>query len=308
MQMLQALTQNLPGVVVDLARLCLWLAILAAIFVPLERLFALHPAKVWRKDAGADLAYFFLGGVVTSVVLSLPLGVVAWAAHQFVPHAIQNALSEEPFWIRALVGLVAGEIGYYWGHRLMHTMPLLWRFHSIHHSPGHIDFLVNSRVHPVDLVFSRLCAFIPIYILGLARPSDPDGSLIPALVSLTGTVWAFFIHANVWWRFGPLEWVVSTPHFHHWHHAEHPANRNYASMLPVLDRIFGSLHLPKGQFPPAYGIAGVMPEAWVDQVVQPLLGSFPLERPNSPDPASPENIGNSHNRDHRSADRTPRSI
>jgi len=277
--MLQTFTQNAPSVVVDLVRLCVWLALLAAVFVPLERLFALRPGKLWREGTGADLGYYFLGGLVVSMFLGVPLGVMAWIAHRLLPYPMQTAFDGVPFWPRALAALVAGEIGYYWGHRLMHTVPLLWRFHAIHHSPEHIDFLVNSRAHPVDLVFSRLCSFVPIYALGLARPANPADSMIPVIVTLAGIVWAFFIHANVRWRFGPLEWVISTPGFHHWHHAMEPANRNYASMLPVLDRIFGTAHLPRDQFPSRYGITGTVPDSWTDQLVRPLLGSFPLPRP-----------------------------
>jgi sterol desaturase/sphingolipid hydroxylase (fatty acid hydroxylase superfamily) len=269
--MIQTITHNFPPFVVDIIRLCAWLAILTAIFVPLERVFALHPSKILRKGISTDLGYYFLGGLVTSVLLSVPLGVIAWTAHRFVPHVLQTAFDGVSFWPRALAGLVAGEIGFYWGHRLMHTVPFLWRFHAIHHSAEHIDFLVNSRAHPVDLTFGRLCAFVPLYVLGIAQPGTTGGSMIPALVTLVGTTWAFFIHTNIWWRLGPLEWVISTPHFHHWHHAMEPANRNYASMLPVLDRVFGSLHLPKGEWPEGYGIHDTMPATLGQQLLQPFL-------------------------------------
>ena len=72
-----------------------------------------------------------------------------------------------------------------------------------------------------------------------------------------------------------LEWIVSTPRFHHWHHAFDPADRNYSSLLPVLDRIFGTLHLPAATWPARYGIRGQVPEAWSEQLVLPLLGAFP---------------------------------
>jgi sterol desaturase/sphingolipid hydroxylase (fatty acid hydroxylase superfamily) len=274
--MFQSLTQHVPPFAVDLVRLCLWLAILTAVFVPLERMFALQPSKIWRKGIGTDLGYYFLGGTVSALLLSVPLGLLAWTAHRIVPYPIQTAFNGLSFWPRAFAALVIGEIGYYWGHRLMHTVPLLWRFHAIHHSPGHIDFLVNSRAHPIDLTFGRLCAFFPLVVLGLAQPGNAAGSIIPALVTLIGSAWAFFIHANVWWRLGPLEWVISTPRFHHWHHAMEPANRNYASMLPVLDLLFGTIHLPKQQWPPCYGISGAVPDSWPEQLIRPLLGTFPI--------------------------------
>jgi hypothetical protein len=52
--MVEYLTQHLQTVAIDLFRLCLWLAILSVIFVPLERLFALHRAAVFRDGIGTE--------------------------------------------------------------------------------------------------------------------------------------------------------------------------------------------------------------------------------------------------------------
>ncbi len=96
------------------------------------------------------------------------------------------------------------------------------------------------------------------------------GATVPVLVTLIGMVWGFFIHANLRWRFGPLEWLVTTPGFHHWHHSLTPINRNYASTLPWLDRLFGTHYLPR-EFPDAYGIAAKLPDSLAGQLVYPLL-------------------------------------
>lgn len=276
-----------PPLLAQLIALSAWLAGLAAVFVPLERLFAARPAEVFRRGWAADLGYYFLNSLLPAVLLGPPMALVAWAAGRVIPAGVTDAIAGGPLAAKLAVGLLVGEVGYYWGHRLSHTIPFLWRFHAVHHAAEQVDFLVNTRAHPVDLVFGRLCALAPMFALGLAAPLGPaagrlSGGLVPVAVTLLGTAWGFFVHANLRWRFGPLEWLVATPAFHHWHHTKSgPIDRNFASTLPWLDRLFGTHHLPK-EFPADYGINGPMPAALVDQLVHPF---FPPPRPGPPAPA-----------------------
>lgn len=244
------------------------------IFAPLERLFALHPQKLFRKAIATDLGYYFLSSLVPSLLLSLPLAVVVSLAHRAIPSSVNSAIAGWPLWFRIAAALVLGEIGFYWGHRWSHEIPFLWRFHAIHHSAEHVDFLVNTRAHPVDMVFTRLCGLVPLYILGLASPTRGSGSWIALVVLLVGTLWGFFIHANVRWRFGPLEWFIATPAFHHWHHTnDGPAyiNKNYSPLLPWVDRVFGTLYLPSNKQPERYGLDEPVPPSLMRQLVEPFL-------------------------------------
>ncbi|APW59307.1 sterol desaturase family protein [Paludisphaera borealis] len=277
--MSQLMGPQLHAFLIDVFRLSLWLTILVVIFVPLERLFAAHPQKIFRKGIATDLGYYFLSSLVPALLLSVPVGLLAWAVHRAVPGGVLATAAALPLWARALAGLVAGEVGYYWGHRWSHEIPYLWRFHSIHHSAEEVDFLVNTRAHPVDMVFGRFCGLVPIYVLGLGSPASPAGSAAPVVATLIGTVWGFFIHANVRWRFGPLEWLISTPAFHHWHHTTTPVNRNYASTLPWLDRIFGTHYLPRKEWPAAYGIKAKLPDTLVGQLAYPLRAETPTINP-----------------------------
>jgi sterol desaturase/sphingolipid hydroxylase (fatty acid hydroxylase superfamily) len=133
---------------------------------------------------------------------------------------------------------------------------------------------VNTRAHPVDMVFTRLCGLVPLYVLGLGAPARGSSGLIPVLIILVGTLWGFFIHANVRWRFGPLEWLVATPAFHHWHHTNDGPdviNKNYSPMLPWIDRLFGTLYLPKDRQPERYGIDEPMSGMLLGQLIDPFL-------------------------------------
>ena len=284
--LLQELEPRVLTYVEQIGRLFVWLLLLAVIFTPLERLFALHPQKFFRKDVAADLIYYFLSSLTPALVLSVPLSVLVWGVHALAPGSYFEWVAGAPVWVRAALALVIGEIGFYWGHRWSHELPFLWGFHAVHHSAEHMDFLVNTRAHPVDIVFTRLCGLVPIYVLGLASPVRGAAGLIPVLVVLAGTVWGFFIHSNVRWRLGPVEHVVATPAFHHWHHTNDSPelfNKNYSSMLPWIDLIFGTLHLPKDRHPERYGIDENLPPGVLGQLLQPFrsepsLGTRERER------------------------------
>jgi sterol desaturase/sphingolipid hydroxylase (fatty acid hydroxylase superfamily) len=71
--------------------------------------------------------------------------------------------------------------------------------------------------------------------------------------------------------FGWLGRVIATPRAHHWHHGVAPIDKDFAVHLPVLDLLFGTLHLPRGEWPAAYGIEGhPVPEGWGAQLVHPF--------------------------------------
>jgi sterol desaturase/sphingolipid hydroxylase (fatty acid hydroxylase superfamily) len=246
------------GFAIDVLRLGIWLFILMAIFVPLERLFGVAPQKIFRKGFVTDLGLYFLSNLLPKAVLVFPMAGIAWALHRIVPGAVQAYALGLPMWARIAAALVVGELGFYWGHRWTHEIPWLWKFHAVHHAPEEIDWLVNSHAHPLDIVFVRLCGFVPMYALGLAQPmAGTRIDTAPLIVMLIATMWGFFIHANVRWRFGWIEWMVSTPNFHHWHHAVKHVDGNYASMLPCMDWLFGTGYVPGRLLPVAYARGSV---------------------------------------------------
>jgi sterol desaturase/sphingolipid hydroxylase (fatty acid hydroxylase superfamily) len=249
------LYRHLVTLAKDLAGLAVWLVLLLIVFVPLERIFGNRSQRVFRRSFGADLFYYFLNGVLPKLLLILPLSALSAALHHLVPLAFYSSIAEMPVWLRLSAALIVNEIGGYWGHRWMHEIPFLWRFHVIHHSAEEIDFLVTSKAHPVDLFFTKICATVPLYVLGLAQPMGNRVDFVPVAVTAFTMYWAYFLHANVTWRFGWLEWLVSTPAFHHWHHTNDGPeliNKNYAALFPWMDKFFGTLYLPR-VWPEKYG-------------------------------------------------------
>lgn len=252
---------------VEVLRLSAWLMLLCAIFLPLERLAGIKRQALFRPQFLADLGYYALNSLFVGVALGAPLVLLGGAVHEAIPSPVLENIATWPSGVRLVVSLLVGEIGFYWGHRLTHQIPFLWRFHAIHHSAREIDFLTNTRAHPVDMVFARTLGFIPVIALGLTG----DSTGVTALFLVFGTLWGFFLHANVRWRFGFLEHVIATPFFHRWHHTNDARrDRNYAATFPFVDHLFGTFQSPD-QWPTEYGIDAPMPASLGGQLLEPFM-------------------------------------
>ncbi len=85
---------------------------------------------------------------------------------------------------------------------------------------------------------------------------------------------------------GPLEWLISTPAFHHWHHTndEH-RDQNFAAIFPIYDKVFGTAWLPK-HWPPVYGIDAKVSPTFMGQLLDPI--SAPADAFNSPSTPAPK--------------------
>jgi sterol desaturase/sphingolipid hydroxylase (fatty acid hydroxylase superfamily) len=241
------------------------LAILAVIFIPLERLFALHPRRVLRRGWRTDLVHYLVNGAALKVGLVVSVVVVGSALRAFVPAPLRLGVAASPTWVQIVAGFAITTVGGYAGHRAAHEVPLLWRFHRVHHSIRDLDWLAANHLHPLDETFGRSAAVLPLYALGFGRVS------LGAFVILI-TVQAIFIHANVRMNFGPVRWLIATPQFHHWHHAREPRayNTNYAGEFPILDALFGTLYLPADRWPAQYGIDESEPAGYLRQLAWPL--------------------------------------
>jgi sterol desaturase/sphingolipid hydroxylase (fatty acid hydroxylase superfamily) len=251
------------------------LIIYSVVFIPLERLFARLPDQpIFRRGWRTDLAYFFVSALLIQVttILTLKPAMVFfhWAAHP----GLQARIAAQPFALQFLGILVLTDLTQYWVHRLFHTVPVLWRFHSIHHSAEALDWLAGSRLHLVDVAVTRGLTYIPIYLLGFW-----EAPLFAYVVFVS--VQATFIHANIRFEFGPLRWLLTTPRFHHWHHAaeREAINKNFAVHLPVLDWLFGTFYFPGDRWPASYGLGrdNPVPEGYARQFVYPFVGERSVE-------------------------------
>ena len=241
----------------------------SAVFIPLERLFALRSDQaIFRRGWRTDLAYFFVSALlvqVTTLLTMRPAMVLfQWAA---IP-SVQAWVSEMPLPLQFLGILFVADFTQYWVHRAFHAVPTLWRFHAIHHSAEAMDWLAGPRLHLVDVAVTRGLTYVPIYLLGF---HEAPLFVYVVFVSIQAT----FIHANIRFEFRPLRWLLVTPRFHHWHHGAAPEalDKNFAVHLPFLDWLFGTYYLPEERWPEAYGLLDgqALPDGYLRQFAHPFL-------------------------------------
>jgi sterol desaturase/sphingolipid hydroxylase (fatty acid hydroxylase superfamily) len=225
------------------------IALLFVVFVPLEKLFAFRKQRVFRTGLLTDLTHILVNGAVTAVAVVALVVVAAipvfWIRRFDLVGALPTGVA-----VGLAVALVA--VGNYWGHRLTHQVPFLWRFHSVHHSIEQMDWVASGRLHPLDQAFTQAFTVFPLFLLGY-------GAGVFGGVAVFITLLALFQHANVRLRFPGVRWVINTPEWHHWHHAIDDDARDKNFGLPVVDKIFGTAYLPKDRRPVGFGTRSPVP-------------------------------------------------
>ncbi|MCB9891500.1 MAG: sterol desaturase family protein [Planctomycetes bacterium] len=238
----------------------------ALVFWPLERFHAYHPQRIFRKEWGTDLL-FLLGQYLVWTSLSLWALLCVRDALTYLPlEDLHAVVRSQPVALQVVEVIVLCDVLIYWGHRLSHTVPFLWRFHRVHHTAPRLDWMAAYREHPLDNVYTRIIENFPALLLGFPL------EILAGLVVFRG-LWGLFIHSNAAISLGPLKYVLGSPHLHHWHHEATIGGRcNFANLMPIMDVLFGTYHDPREK-PAAYGPAYPRSNAYVFQLLGPFLPS-----------------------------------
>jgi sterol desaturase/sphingolipid hydroxylase (fatty acid hydroxylase superfamily) len=242
------------------------------VFAPLERLLAIHEGKrILRKAWKLDLFYALFNGLIIRGGLVVIIAATAMLASVLIPQSFQEWVGALPLWVQLPVAIILSDIGFYVVHRLFHTVPALWKFHAVHHSIETLDWLAGHRVHPVDQILTKGASLVPLFTLGFSE----------ATIVLYAAIYfwqSLLLHSNVNLRIGPLRWIIASPQFHHWHHANHTEayDKNFAGQLSFLDLLFGTMYLPGKAIPERYGTDEPVPGTFVGQLMYPVIGKSRL--------------------------------
>jgi sterol desaturase/sphingolipid hydroxylase (fatty acid hydroxylase superfamily) len=232
------------------------------------------------EDFRNDALYLALVQSALPFVLALSLGVFATRG--------LRALGVEPtgFWpgswpvpLQALLMLLAADFLRYWLHIASHRYAPLWRLHAVHHSPPRLYWLNVARFHPLEKGLQYLLDALPFVVLGVSEP-------VLALYFVFYAINGFFQHCNVDVRLGPLNYVISGPELHRWHHSRiaEESNNNYGNNFIVWDVLFGTSFLPADRLVGELGLQNAeYPQGFVGQLKTPFIRQLEnTSRPVSP--------------------------
>lgn len=243
------------------------LSVFLGIFVCMALLEARYPARKAVLDRKTrwvgNLSMVVLGALISRVLLPATLvGVSVWAQQEgfglfnvMLGYAqsgssligISDDIESSGVVFAGIVTLsvILLDMIIYWQHRLFHTVPLLWRFHKMHHADSHVDTTTGLRFHPVEIGISLGVKAAAVALLGI-----PAVAIVIFEVALNG--FALFNHANI--RLSQ-KWddrvgrVLITQRLHRIHHSQAKAesNSNYGFSVSWWDRLFNSF-TPRAQY------------------------------------------------------------
>ena len=256
---------TLPGLVFSCGASFLFLFL---VFRPLEAAFPAKPnQRFFRPAWWIDLCFFLGQYLLWSGLVLVALSFFARWLTGIVPADFRAAVAAQPFWLQMVEVVLLSDFFVYWGHRLQHRSAFLWRFHSVHHSAQHLDWLAAHREHPLDTIYTVGLINLPAFILGFPLAT------LAGFIAFRG-IWAIYIHSNVRIRLGPLRALIGSPELHHWHHDRDRDAGNYGNVTPLMDVIFGTYRCPDHE-PEAFGLHGPPPGSYPAQLLKPLLPRRP---------------------------------
>lgn len=152
-----------------------------------------------------------------------------------------NYLYELPYWLEFAIAFILLDYTIYIWHVLLHRLPILWRFHIVHHTDLDLDVTTAIRFHFGELFASLLYRGSAVFLIG----ASPLMVLIYEIAFEAATQ---FHHSN--WKLPfALEKFINkifvTPRMHGIHHSviKGEMDKNYSTIFSMWDRLHYTLKL-----------------------------------------------------------------
>ena len=208
------------------------------VFLLLELAYSYRTDSVSKRDRWfANLPLSVVNGVVYHAVFASSISMLLVVTGRD-GYGLLNLLAI-PFPLKLVIGILLLDFSIYLWHLLNHVVPVLWRFHRVHHSDMNMDVSTANRFHLGEILLSGLVRLAVVYLFGIPVLSY---LLFEILVNLS----IQFHHSSIRVNHGfERLWVLLfvPPFLHRIHHSVKIRERdsNYGVILSVWDRLMGTL-------------------------------------------------------------------
>ena len=244
-------------------------ALICAVFILGHETYLPH-RREWKpstKEVRTDLTFLTIVQVGLPLMISLiitptltRLLTIRGVTDSIWPHHF-------PVWAQVILMLLISDFFRYWLHRAFHKYTPMWRFHAVHHSPHRLYWLNLGRFHRLEKTAQYLFDALPFVLIAVSTE-------VLAAYLVFYAVNGFYQHSNCEVRLGPLNYIVSGPELHRWHHSEliEESDNNYGNNLIIWDVLFRTRFLPKDR---EVGTLGLInrnyPTGFVEQMRTPFV-------------------------------------
>ena len=230
--------------------------------------------KVWlHKSALADYQLMLLNKFIKALLIvpflfsAAPLAVQTnlFISELFGLSSKPTVGSQSAIWVFTLILFLLDDFTRFLLHMLLHKVPLLWRFHQVHHSAEVLTPLTIYRSHPAEnLLYAMRMTLVQGLALGICM--SMYGPFLTMLDVLGANIFVFVFnlfganlrHSHVWWSWGKLEHIFISPAQHQMHHGKQAQyyDCNFGTALAIWDKVFCSLRLApkKRPFKLSFGV------------------------------------------------------
>jgi hypothetical protein len=186
------------------------------------------------KHAGINLFFTFTTIVVNFAFAFVMVKVSDWTIR--MQFGLLHLTKLSP-WLEAILGLLMLDfMGAYLVHLIEHKVPLLWRFHMVHHADTKVDTTTGNRHHPGESILRALFAILAVFCLGTPM-------WMVFLYQSLSVVLTQFNHANIYipkWFDKTVGLIIVSPNMHRVHHhiTRPQTDSNYGNIFSFWDRLF----------------------------------------------------------------------
>jgi sterol desaturase/sphingolipid hydroxylase (fatty acid hydroxylase superfamily) len=239
----------------DDTRAAIGLASLFGLLFGIERVMPLRAATRPLLGRLAVNAAIALLAFAAAILLVRPVALAVLQQAQDAPFGLLHLVPGSDA-VRFVLALLLLDLTFYWWHVATHKVPLLWRFHTVHHIDPDLDVSTAFRFHLGEVALSAGFRVVQVAAIG------PTAAMFVTyeLLFHASTV---FHHSNVRLPIAferLLNTAIVTPRMHGIHHSQvsEETNSNFSVVLSVWDRVHRTLRLGVPQSAIAIGVAGLM--------------------------------------------------